>query len=168
MSARQFLARGLGQAEILALTLDAEARNGGVDGMTDVGAVIANRVAWGVWGPTVAAVCLFPEQFSCWNPAKDRNHLRLVSLANDLRLGRAPEALQAALEVAQRIMTGAYTDETGEADHYFAPDGMVPKGRWPFWAFEDAAKTRKRTPTADRHGHLFFKLRKARSHAGSE
>lgn len=148
------VADGLSERDVLALTLDAEARSGGPMSMLAVGGVIRNRAAWGPWGRSMRAVCLAPRQFSCWNPGTDRNHVRLVDLAEEIAAGRTPEVLKTAYEIADAL-AGDVDDLSNGADHYYAPAGMVPPGRVPKWAVN-------RTPTAHIGGHLFFRLRGSR------
>lgn len=149
---REQIARGLRQVEVLALTLDAEARSGGVEGMTDVGIVIANRVKVGAWGPSFSAVCLAPKQFSCWNPSADKNHVRLVGYANLLKIGQVPSELEPAMSVAAAVIEGTAEDQVGGADHYLTT--RLFKTNPPSWAAQNHDRV-----TADRNGHTFLRLR---------
>lgn len=55
------------QTELGARTVAAEASDQGSEGMQAVAHVLVNRVLSGRWGATLAEVCLFGGQFSCWN-----------------------------------------------------------------------------------------------------
>lgn len=138
-------ARAMREAEVLARTLWAEARNGGRVGMEAVAHVVLNRARhprW--WGDTVRAVCLARAQFSCWW-VKDANH-RAMLAATPATPGYADAVAVAEAAVQGRL--GA--DPTQGADHYYAPAGM-PEGRPPRWADET-----KLTLVA--HGHRFYRL----------
>ena len=138
-------AKGMGDAEVLARTLYAEARAGGATGMSDVAHVICNRAAnprW--WGNSIRAVCLADRQFSCWW-VKDVNYRRML----DARPG--DPAYDSALAVAGMAIEGRLgTDPTKGADHYYAPAGMGGAGA-PRWA--DPSKM-----TLERKGHRFYRL----------
>ncbi len=70
-------------------TLWMEARGEPDDGMRAVGHVLLNRVHDGRWGNNLAAVCLAPLQFSCWN-TMDVNRREMSLLAdNDPSLAHA-------------------------------------------------------------------------------
>lgn len=63
--------------EIAARTLWGECRGESHAGKVAVAHVIRNRLAAGRFGKTVAAVCLAPLQFSCWNATDPNRHLML-------------------------------------------------------------------------------------------
>lgn len=144
------IARGLLQAHVLGLTLDAEGRGEGIHGMAAIGATIENRRQWGRWGASWKDVCTARQQFSCWNPGEDENHIRLVRFANLLKIGITPEELRPALELADAVITGQVTDETQGADHYCTV--AVLERKLPAWA--DPAKM-----TVSIGRHVFFRLR---------
>lgn len=138
-------ARQMGEVEVLARTLWAEARNGRIPGMEAVAWVILNRARnprW--WGNTIRSVCLAPRQFSCWN-ASDPQHRRMVSTP------KTDPDMARAWDVAERAVQGMLRgDPTRGADHYFAPAGMAG-GKPPRWA--DPSKL-----TLEAHGHRFYRL----------
>lgn len=148
---RETTARGLTHAEVLAVTLYAEARGDGDRGMRAVGAVIANRLAWGLWGNTWTAVCLAPRQFSCWNTSDDANHKRLVAMCYLLRIAQPVPELRPALTIARQVIAGESEDQTHGADHY-CTNGLLMSAKRPTWA--DPGKM-----TVSLGPHTFFKLR---------
>jgi spore germination cell wall hydrolase CwlJ-like protein len=115
-----------------------EARGEGDAGLRMVLWVVRNRVEidlgkdgrpdW--WGEGVAAVCLKPLQFSCWNLA-DPNRAKL------LRLPSWDPAYIHIEAIARGVFDGEIEDETGGATHYFS-DAIAP----PPWA-DPARFTRK-------------------------
>lgn len=71
----------LPEEKIMALTLWAETRGEPIAGKVAVGTVIMNRVEHRSWdGKTVKEVCLWPKQFSCFNP-NDVQRAQLVAYA---------------------------------------------------------------------------------------
>lgn len=149
------IARGLSDREVLTLTLHHEAALEGDLGMAAVASVIRNRAAWGPFGRTMRAVCLWPWAFSCWVPEGGAaNHQRLVEHAHTLRLGQHPPLLARAAQVAAAYLAdGAEPDDpTNGADHYYAPKAMKPAGAVPAWAVN-------LTPVAEIGRHVFFRLR---------
>lgn len=150
------VAEGLAAMDVLALTIDAEARNQSAMGMLAVGCCIRNRAALNrpEWGSTMRAVCLAKSQFSCWNPGDDLNHLRLLGMARRIRAGERPPELDDAYEVARAVYSDT-DDVTNGADHYYAPKGMKPPGRVPRWAVG-------RTPCAHIGDHIFYALYRKR------
>jgi N-acetylmuramoyl-L-alanine amidase len=139
------IARGMDDAEVLARTVWAEARNGGVPGMENVAQVILNRARnprW--WGRSPRDVCLARMQFSCWWVA-DRNQREMLAVD-----GSVP-SYQRATEIAERALAGGLgADRTKGADHYYAPAGMAG-GKPPRWADEGKF-------TLAQHGHRFYRL----------
>lgn len=139
------IARGMSDAEVLARTLYAEARNGGAVGMSHVAHVILNRAnnpRW--WGNSVRAVCLAKMQFSCWWVA-DANQKKMLAAVP------ADPSYAAALRIAGQAIEGQLGDDpTKGADHYYAPRGM-DGGVAPRWA--DPAKM-----TLEAKGHRFYRL----------
>jgi len=141
----------LDQRSTLGLTLWAEARGQGLDGLAAVGRVIRHRAEDPRWPSTYKEVCLQPKQFSCWNPGPDANHARLMALAEAVVTGVATDpALAECLFIADGIRSGQLLDRTKGANHYWSPDAMVPAGRVPAWA------KGKRPITIG--GHKFLKL----------
>lgn len=153
MTPEPLAARGLTQTDVFALTLHHEAAGEGRRGMVAVGKVILRRAALKFTGRTVREVCLARGQYSCWAPTQGKeNHHKLVEHANRIRLGTPPAEIDLAYEVARSLLEGGEVDETGRADHYYAPGAMVPRGSVPYWA-------EGQTPTAEIGGHIFLKLR---------
>lgn len=148
------VARGLSDLDVLALTLHHEAGGEPLEGQAAVGCVIRNRAVWGLWGPTMRDVCLWPAQFSCWQRTGGvANFERLEMHARAIReRGIRPPMMRRAYELAAALAGVALEDVTGGADHYYAPRAMVPRGRVPAWA-------RGLTPTAEIGSHKFYRLR---------
>ena len=121
------------QAGVVALTILAEARGEGPDGMAAVACVIAQRSLNRKITPE--QVCLQPKQFSCWNGKTE------ADLAHLLKLPQAKTALW--LEANLHRLNRA---KIGYADHYHA-DYVKP-----YWA-------KGRTPTITIGKHLFYKLK---------
>lgn len=138
-------ARQMGEVEVLARTLWAEARNGRIPGMEAVAHVVLNRARhprW--WGNTIRSVCLQPAQFSCWLPSDPQHRRMLTTPRTDPDMARA-------WDVAERAVQGMLRgDPTKGADHYYAPAGMAG-GKPPRWA--DDSKF-----TLEAHGHRFYRL----------
>ena len=122
------------QAGVVALTILAEARGEGKDGMAAVACVIAQRAI--NRNLTPEQVCLQKWQFSCWNgkSEQDLDHLYKSPMAD--------WALY--LEENIHSMNRA---KVGFADHYYA-DWI----KAPYWATG-------RTPTITIGKHLFYKLK---------
>jgi len=73
----------LADDQLMGLTIYAEARGEGREGRVAVGTVILERVDHRKWdGETVQEVCLWPLQFSCFNP-HDKNRDILLKIAQD-------------------------------------------------------------------------------------
>ncbi len=93
------------EQQIIALTLLAEARGEGIEGMEAVAMVIKQRMA--NRKQTASQVCLAPKQFSCWN-GKSSDDLR--------HLWQSPAAPDA-IKVVRRF--GKLDSAAiGHADHY--------------------------------------------------
>jgi len=103
------------EQQIIALTLLAEARGEGAEGMQAVAMVIKQRMA--NRKQTASQVCLAPKQFSCWN-GRSKTDLEY--------LWQSPAAADA-IGVVRRF---AELDPAviGHADHYCTVDIE------PFWA----------------------------------
>lgn len=141
----------LSPVSIVALTIYGEADTTSLDAMRDVASVIHNRRETGRWGTDYQAVCLAPWQFSCWKKEGGlANYNRVRRAARVLwDEGERSEALQAAVWVAQGIVSGMLKDSVKCATHYYAPAAMVPAGRPPSWA-------KNQTPVLERAGHRFY------------
>lgn len=82
--------------------------------------VLANRLRDGRWGNTLASVCLWPSQFSCWmNDDPNRHRVAVVPDTNPLLL-TIREYLKGALD-------GSDIDLTEGALFYFNPKEVLPK-----------------------------------------
>ena len=121
------------KAGVVALTILAEARGEGKDGMAAVACVIAQRAE--NRSITPEKVCLQRKQFSCWNGKTE------ADLAHLLKLPQAKTALW--LEANLHRLNRA---KIGYADHYHA-DYVKP-----YWA-------KGRTPAITIGKHLFYKLK---------
>jgi spore germination cell wall hydrolase CwlJ-like protein len=123
------------QAGVVALTILAEARGEGRDGMAAVACVIAQRAE--NRSITPEKVCLQKWQFSCWNgkTEQDLDHLYKSPMAD--------WALY--LEENIRNMNRA---KVGFADHYYA-DWI----KAPYWA-------KGKKPVAVIGKHKFYRLKK--------
>lgn len=104
--------------EIGAATVFMEASGEPPDGKAAVAAVLANRLRDGRWGSTLAAVCLAPDQFSCWNTG-DPNRRRMAETPDT-----DPSLIQC--EAAMRAALGGKTDPTFGAMWYCAADIRSP------------------------------------------
>lgn len=103
------------ERDLLAMTIQAEAGGEGYEGMLAVGSVIDNRLRSGKFGDTYKDVVLAPGQFSAWNS--------LTGYAGGEQ-GQDMAAIQPsedAYQVADEILSGAYTSPIGSATHYINP-----------------------------------------------
>lgn len=106
-----------------ARTLWQEARGEVLDGQRAVAHVIVNRLKTRRWGSTLAAVCMWPSQFSGWNNSSESQRVRTAELPDtDPALIHCGAVLQAAL---------SEPDMTNGALYYYAPDLLTQP---PFWA----------------------------------
>lgn len=112
-------------ADILARTMLGE--DNYEEGWRNVGAVVLNRTSDPRWPSDVSDVALQPLQFSAWNtePGMGGND-RVRMPAEREEYQRARALADAMLEDAA---TGFYRDDTGGADHYYAP-GVMDEPRW--------------------------------------
>lgn len=120
-------------AGIVALTLLAEARGEGKDGMAAVACVINQRAI--NRNLTAEQVCLQRWQFSCWNGKKE------ADLAPLYESKMAPWALY-----LERNIMRMNRAKIGNADHYYA-DYIKP----PYWA-------KGKQPVAKIGRHTFYQL----------
>ena len=104
-----------------ARTVWAEARGEPEAGQRAVAHVIVNRLRSNRWGTTLASVCVFRLQFSCWNDS-DPNRIQLVSLSEN---DPAVVTFGGFLEDALR---GQDPDATQGALHYYAIS--IPEPSW--------------------------------------
>ena len=141
--------------DVVSLTIWAEARSEPIEGQIAVGCVIRNRLPR--YGGDYKAVCFAPKQFSCWNDTDDINHVQLLDYAQRFLTGHGVHAtggdlaLRQCQWVAEGVTRHLLKDNTGGANHYYSPSGMVPKGRVPSWA-------KGKGPTAVIGRHRFYRL----------
>lgn len=120
----------------LALTIYGEARGESMRGQVGVACTVMNRFqrpGWWSKGPTsspaeeiiredsVAAVCLQPYQFSCWNGSHGIYLLaREMLVADQIKV------------IADLALRGCLHDVTGGATHYYAATGRnaIPAPSW--------------------------------------
>lgn len=135
----------LSDADVLAQTIWAEARNQGIEGMTAVGNVIMNRVKdtkhARMFGDSIKNIVLKNKQFSCWNH-KDPNYVyakKMRKIDHIIRTKRAPEhktfedwskefqqsneyqdykLWRAANKLAHSLLSGQHKDTTHGATYY--------------------------------------------------
>ncbi len=110
----------LPEREVFAKTLYAEARGEPEEGQIWVAWVIKNRARmnrtyWG--GSSIKDVCLFKNQFECWNNKSD------IEI-------KEPQVYERICRLANKIYDAPHGDDpTGGTDHYHNPD----KGGRPSW-----------------------------------
>ena len=124
--------------EIATATVYMEASGEPNLGKLGVAMVLVNRLRSGKYA-TLAAVCLAPEQFSCWNTS-DPNRSRLAHLPDTDELLLVCEAT-----VKHALTLAPENDPTQGATNYFAI--TIPT---PFWA-------RALTKTVQIGKHIFMK-----------
>lgn len=107
--------------DIMALTVWAEARGEGVKGQSAVAWVIRNRWEHPRWwsrhrdsvpDDTIAAVCLDPWQFSCWNPTDPQRKV----LIDPKTLERSD--VKSIRQVCEEVLLSEVLDPTDCSDHY--------------------------------------------------
>lgn len=136
--------------KIMALTVWAEARGEPEIGQRAVAWVIRNRFENPGWwskakdvpNHTLAAVCLCPWQFSCWNDS-DPNRKRLEDPATRRR-GDFLDVRALCFEV---LNAPPLDDPTAGADHY-CTHAVVYKTKW----------ARRRKPVATIGNHCFYRI----------
>lgn len=135
--------------EILACTLWAEDRSGGVEGMEPIAGVIMNRVEQpGWWGRDVVGICLCSGQFDGWN-WKDPNFRKCLTIDD------TDPQYALALMIARTALRGDPLNRAGGATHYYAKTMYRP----PAWAYGDPLlHTKPLTPVFESAHHLFFKI----------
>lgn len=77
--------------EIGAMTIFGEASGEGDDGQLAVAFVLLNRLNSKRWGDTLASVCLYAEQFSCWNALMTING-KTINNPDRMRIAAATDA----------------------------------------------------------------------------
>lgn len=134
--------------ETLARTLYGEARGENRQGKIAVACVVLNRVkrkkmcGWrninGYKIATIAATCLKPWQFSCWNK-NDPNRKKIINVTLE------DKKFAECYEIAQAACDDILEDITKGATHYYNPKACVQ----PNWA-------KGKAPCAVVGHHLFF------------
>jgi spore germination cell wall hydrolase CwlJ-like protein len=124
--------------ELATMTVYMEASGEGPAGMLAVAYVLVNRRGR-AYVETLAAVCLEPFQFSCWNTS-DPNRIRIAQLKDeDPTLAEAEHAVTTAIN-------GTEPDPTHGAVNYYSTSMRTP----PDWA-------KRMTFTAQIGKHRFYK-----------
>ncbi len=97
----------LSPAQLMAITLWAEARGEPRDGKISVASVILERVNHRGWdGKSIHEVCLWPRQFSCFNP-DDIQRPKLVKFAKDIDFSISNDKiLKECYDISNGILTG--------------------------------------------------------------
>lgn len=124
-----------------ALTIYGEARGSTQQDRVAVAHTILNRMRarrW--WGTgvspfenhTMAAVCLKPFQFSCWN-AGDPNYAQLTRLREQYRKAIQDPVARACLKALIDAADGWLPDPTGGATHYIT-SALHKSGKGPVWS----------------------------------
>lgn len=133
---------------VVALTVWAEARGESIAGRTAVAWVIETRSSRR--HQTLQAVCLQPNQFSCWW-GSDANSQALFALAEAVIAGTAPpgETWLETASIVHRVILGTLPDPTGGADHYLTT-ALYRSPACPRWA-------RSMTVVATIDGHTFLR-----------
>lgn len=126
------------------LTLEAECGGEPVEGQIAVASVIRNRVGKR-FGDSYRAVCLAPQQFSCWNPGDDAHHVRLMAKARLVAGDHAERTMVPSDPIvrqlkylAQGIMSGDLLDNTVGANHYLTK--KLFQSTPPKWAVGQTAR----------------------------
>lgn len=126
--------------EVAARTIFGEARGEPTDGQRAVAHVIVNRLKMRIYGDTLAQVCLFAHQFSCWSTAT-------FNIANLHSMAGEPFDSEYLVDFRGYItdaVAGIGDDPTAGAQFYYEKD--IPRPAW--------AKDFKLTATIGKH--LFF------------
>lgn len=134
--------------ETLARTIYGEARGESKQGRIAVACVILNRVkrkkmcGWheinGYKVATIAATCLKPYQFSCWN-RNDPNRKIIIQVKSDNK------KFAECLEIARAVCDEEIEDITKGSTHYYNPKACP----MPTWA-------KGKSPCLVIGNHLFF------------
>lgn len=109
----------LDDKQLLAITIYAEARGEGRDGMIAQGSVVLERVEHRGWdGDTIQEVCLMPWQFSCFLP-QDPNFIALKMMAANFDAQyRQSGTLQKCYAVASGLIDGTIARTPEIAAHH--------------------------------------------------
>lgn len=118
-------------AQVVGMTIWAEARAEPIEGEVAVGCVIRNRLLRPKrFAETWAGVCLAKWQFSCWIPQGGEKNYQMLMARCEASLGGVQPWPRQQLWIAEGIINGAIEDRVSGADHYFASWMKV----WPAWA----------------------------------
>lgn len=139
-----------------ALTIHGEARGCTQEGRTAIAHSILNRArakSW--WGKgvtghpdhSIAAVCLKPWQFSCWN-ADDPNSTLLHKLRDEYRKAIQDKSCRASLKALIDALDGFAFDHTNGSTHYLTT-ALHNTARAPEWS--------KRGDYIEIGAHRFFR-----------
>ena len=137
--------------DLVIRTLIGEGAQGDANSWASVANVLKNRAITGGYGdPSVNGLTNAINsrnadgqyQFSMWNPAKASSGKTILP---------SDPIYQRAGAVADGVFGGTIGDNTGGADHYYAPGAMPVPGSTPPWAVG-------KTPTATIGGQQFYKL----------
>jgi spore germination cell wall hydrolase CwlJ-like protein len=140
----------------LALTLYGEARSEPIEGRIAVASVIRNRAARKFRGRSIADVCLYPSQFSCWSPrGGSENYAHLTAIATAMAAHVSPEwsAMERSIYeetawIAEGILSGVIRDRVHRALYYMTTKQF--ESYPPRWAVGA-------TPVAVVGSHSFFR-----------
>lgn len=145
--------------DVWAKTLYGEARGEPDSGKEAVAFVILNRAKMASHAGlllgragAIAAVCLEPWQFSCWN-ASDPNRALLLSAS--------PSKVAAERAIVDRVVSGHIVDPTNGADHYHTIDAPSWASSWPpDWALDNPPNgATAMKEVANFGGHVFYNSR---------
>lgn len=109
--------------EVFARTIWMEARGESNEGKRCVAHAIWNRYRSKKYGdaPTIAGVCMFDQQFSCWNAAKDDHNRETMN-----SLYYFDPVLEVCRVIVKAVEQGEHDPVKG-ARHYYSIDIPAPK-----------------------------------------
>ena len=107
--------------QVAARTLWGECRGEPEEGQRAVAHVLWNRLRDGRWGHSLATVCLWKLQFSCWN-ASDDQRIRMAALSDD------DATLQKFVALLQATATSP--DDPTRGGLYYFSDSMIVPPKW--------------------------------------
>ena len=124
----------LADLDVMALTVWAEARGESPLGMAAVAWVIRNRFQHPCWwsrhagdgipDDTLKAVCLAPNQFSCWNPS-DPNYTKLINLTT-----LENPATQRIKTLCQDVLDANPDDDPTHGANHYCTSSVAAKTAW--------------------------------------
>jgi len=140
-----------------ALTIYGEARGDTQEGRTAVAHTILNRCKakkW--WGKgvsghqdhSIAAVCLKPSQFSCWNKSDPNAESLTAMLSDGWESAIVEKAFRSCLKALLDALDGHASDKTAGCTHYLTT-ALHVSGKGPEWA--------RRGDYIETGKHRFFK-----------